>query len=306
MAALRIAQATPPAAGRGPASAPAGVPGRGGPPPRTGPVMAGELVDMILARLNTPFRPRSNDRFVAGDPLTPVTGIATLAMATFDGLKAAAAAKCNLILTADATWWGDGDDLTRLEGNATFKAKRDFIAANRLVVYRIADHLADTVPDPIAMGMAQALGWEETRDRPGFTLPPTTLLALSRQVQERLGARTLRVIGDPALTVSTVAAIWGRAQQMPAIRLLRDPGVDVLMVGYTPEWEAVLYAQDQVALGLKKGMILVGQVASRQDGMQRFADWVKTVVTEVPVRHITLAEAFWNLDQPTNLISTKI
>jgi hypothetical protein len=125
-------------------------------------------------------------------------------------------------------------------------------------------------------------------------------------VQERLGARTLRVIGDPALTVSTVAAIWGRAQQMPAIRLLRDPGVDVLMVGYTPEWEAVLYAQDQVALGLKKGMILVGQVASRQDGMQRFADWVKTVVTEVPVRHITLAEAFWNLDQPTNLISTKI
>ena len=310
MADIRIAQATPPAAGRGAAPAPAGFPGRGGPPPRTGPVMAGELIDLILARLNTPWRPRTGDRFVAGDPLTPVTGIATMAMTTFDGLKAAAAAKTNLVLTGDATWWGDSDDLTRMEGNETFKAKRDFIKANNLVIYRIADHIADTSPDPIAVGMARELGWEgqaaQSADHTSFKLPPLSLLALSRHVKERLGARTLRVIGDPSFNVSNVAAIWGRAQQMPAIRLLRDPNVDVLMVGYTFEWEAVLYVQDQVAIGLKKGMILVGQVPARQAGMKNFSGWVKTVVTEVPVQHIPLAEAFWNLDQPTNLISTKI
>ena len=315
MADIRIAQATPPAAGRGtPAPAagrgPAG-PGRGGPPPRTGPVTAGQLIDQILTRLGTPNRPRGNDKLMAGDPLTPVTGIATVEMTTFDALKAAAAAKKNLILTADATWWSETDDLTRLEGNETFKAKRDFIRANNLVIYRIADHLADTNPNPIAVGMAKELGWDGVASHGAdstshFRLPPTSLLALSRHVQERLGARTMRVIGDPSLRVANVAAIWGRAQQMPAIKLLRSDDVDVLMVGYTFEWESVLYAQDQVAIGLKKGMILIGEVPARQAGMKNFAEWVKTVVTEVPVEYIPLIETFWNLDRPVSEINTKI
>jgi hypothetical protein len=315
MADLRIAQATPapgrgapaPAAGRGPA----GAGGRGGPPPRTGPVMAGELIDQILARLGTPSRPRGNDKLVAGDPLTAVTGIAAVEMTTFDALKAAAAARKNLIFTADATWWSDNDDLTRLEGNETFKAKRDFIRANNLVIYRIADHLADTSPSPIAVGAARDLGWDGVASHGAdstsrFRLPPTNLLALSRHVQDRLGARTLRVIGDPSLQVRNVAAIWGRAQQMQAIKLLRSDDVDVLMVGYTFEWEAVLYVQDQVAIGLRKGMILIGEVPARQPGMKNFAEWVRTVVTEVPVEYFPLIETWWNLDRPVSEINTKI
>ncbi len=300
MAEISLAQATPPAP-----PPPAG-PGRG--PQRTGPVMAGQLIDLILTRLGTPGRPRSNDRFIAGDPLTPVTGIATVAMATFDALKAAAAAKANLILTADATFWGDNDAVTGLEGNETFKAKRDFIRANNLVIYRIADHLADSAPNPIRAGMARELGWQETAqggEAARFRLPPTNLLQLSQLLQTRLGARTLRVIGDPTLPVSNVAAIWGRAAQMPAIRTLRSD-IDVLLVGYTFEWEAVLYAQDQIAIGMKKGLILLGQVPSLQGGMKYFSEWLAGQVTEVPVRHIPLVETWWNLDRPVNEIKTTI
>ncbi len=270
--------------------------------------MAGQLIDLILTRLGTPGRPRSNDRFIAGDPLTPVTGIATVAMATFDALKAAAAAKANLILTADATFWGDNDAVTGLEGNETFKAKRDFIRANNLVIYRIADHLADSAPNPIRAGMARELGWQETTqggEAARFRLPPTNLLQLSQLLQTRLGARTLRVIGDPTLPVSNVAAIWGRAAQMPAIRTLRSD-IDVLLVGYTFEWEAVLYAQDQIAIGMKKGLILLGQVPSLQGGMKYFSEWLAGQVTEVPVRHIPLVETWWNLDRPVNEIKTTI
>jgi len=306
MAEIRIAQATPPAAGRGAATPPPAA-GRGA--QRTGPVMAGQLIDLILTRLGAPNRPRSNDRLVAGDPLTPVTGIATVAMATLDALKAAAAAKKNLILTADATWWSEGDGLVGMEGNPTFRAKRDFIRANNLVVYRIADHLADARPNPIADGMARGLGWEEQTVEGGetvrFRLMPTNLLDLSRFLKERLGARTLRVVGDPALPVRDVAAIWGRATQMPAIRALRSD-IDVLVVGYTFEWEAVLYVQDQIAIGLKKGLILLGQVPSLQGGMKHFAGWLAGQITEVPVEHIALAEGWWNLERPVNEITTTL
>ncbi len=310
MADIRLAQnvATPPAAGRGAATPPppAG-PGRG--PQRTGPVMAGQLVSLVLQRLNTPARPNGNDRIIAGDPLTPVTGIATMAMATLDGLKAAAAARANLIFTADATFWADNDGLGGLEGNETFRAKRDFIRANNLVVYRIADRLADARPNPIATGMARTLGWQNTApdgaEAQRFTLAPQTLLQLSQFLQDRLSARTLRVVGDPALRVANIAAIWGRAQQMPAIRALRSDA-DVLVVGYTFEWEAVLYAQDQIAIGMKKGLILLGQVPSLQGGMAAFADWLRTQVTEVPVTHIPLVEGWWNLDRPVNEIRTTL
>jgi putative NIF3 family GTP cyclohydrolase 1 type 2 len=308
MADIRIAQAAPaPAAPAGRGAAPAG-PGRGG-PQRTGPVMAGQLIELILARLATPSRPRSNDRLIAGDPLTPVTGIATVAMATFDALKAAVAAKKNLILTADSTWWSENDGLASMEGNETFRAKRDFIRANNLVIYRIADHLADTRPNPIAAGMARELGWEDQAaqgaEAARFRLPPTNLLQLSQFLQTRLGARTLRVIGDPTQPVSNVGAIWGRATQMPAIRALRSD-IDVLIVGYTFEWEAVLYAQDQNAIGMKKGLILLGQVPSLQGGMKYFAEWVRGQITEVPVEHIALVETWWNLDRPVNEIKTTI
>ena len=130
-------------------------------------------------------------------------------------------------------------------------------------------------------------------------------MQLSQLLQTRLGARTLRVIGDPTLPVSNVAAIWGRAAQMPAIRTLRSD-IDVLLVGYTFEWEAVLYAQDQIAIGMKKGLILLGQVPSLQGGMKYFSEWLAGQVTEVPVRHIPLVETWWNLDRPVNEIKTTI
>ncbi len=313
MADIRIAQAMPaPAASRGaapaagPGGAPAG-PGRG--PAHTGPVPALEFIARIQQRSAVPARPQALDRVVAGDVTGDVTGIACMALATFDGLKAAAAANRNLVIVLEDTWWSENDDLTRLEGNETYKAKRDFIRAHNMVVARFGDHIADMKPNPINMGMAQALGWEAyAADKVNpvrFTIPPTTLQGLAQSLGRTLGSRTLRAVGDPRLPVTRVGAIWGNADQLPSIRLLNSD-IDVLLVGYTHEWEAVMYAQDQVAIGMKKGLVSLGEAASEQAGMKYFADWLKTVITEVPVDYIPLAEPYWNLDQPTNLISTRI
>jgi hypothetical protein len=70
--------------------------------------------------------------------------------------------------------------------------------------------------------------------------------------------------------------------------------IDVLVCGYTHEWEAVEYCQDMIAAGLKKGLVLLGENASVNAGMKFVADWIRTVVPEVPTAFVALPEPYWN------------
>ena len=65
--------------------------------------------------------------------------------------------------------------------------------------------------------------------------------------------------------------------------------------GYTHEWEAVEYAQDMIATGQAKGLILLGDVASVAFGMRACADWLKSFIAEVPVAFIAPGEGTWTV-----------
>ena len=45
--------------------------------------------------------------------------------------------------------------------------------------------------------------------------------------------------------------------------------------------------------GLKKGFISIGRVVNGTPGMQVFADWLKTIVSEVPIRFISAGDPYW-------------
>jgi putative NIF3 family GTP cyclohydrolase 1 type 2 len=261
-----------------------------------GPPTALQVVDRILAQGDVAARPKTVDRIVAGDPATIVTGVATMAIASLEGLRAAAAAGCNLVVAYDGPFWSETDNLERMTRYPGFQAKRDFLRAHDMVVFHLRDHFRDRLPDGISTGMARALAWESHRapsdeiDR--FVLPPTDLLGVARELADKLGDRTLRVIGDPKLPVSRVAASWGNASQLPTIKLLNS-NVDVVVCGYTREWEAVEYVQDMIATGLNKGLILLGQAKSVEGGMRYCAEWLKSFVPEVPVEFFALPEPYW-------------
>jgi putative NIF3 family GTP cyclohydrolase 1 type 2 len=332
--AIQLASLQPAAAGQGVGQAAgqgagagrqagAGPRGFARPPQHTGPVTALQLVDRIRARAglppqpvpesapppNAPLAPPLTDQILAGDPLTAVTGIATTAMATFDCLKAAAAAKKNLIVTLDPVFWSENDSLDRMEGAAVFKAKRDFIRANNLVCFRLHDHWPAKGPNGIATGMAKDLGWdsyvEDAANPTSFKVPQTTLLGLARELSTKLNDRTMRVVGDPQLPVTNIAANWGNTTQKQAIHLL-NTSADVLLVGYTWEWAGVEYAQDMVAAGDKKALILLGESRSLGGGMKYCAEWMKTFISEVPIEYIPVIEPYWNLRNPVLEINTKI
>jgi putative NIF3 family GTP cyclohydrolase 1 type 2 len=151
------------------------------------------------------------------------------------------------------------------------------------------------MPDGIATGMAAGLGWTQYQVAPAaFQIPPTTLLDLARNLQVRLNDPTIRVVGDPKLGVRNVAAIWGTAAQMPAIQLL-NTGIDVLVTGYAREWEAVEYAQDMIATGQKKALILLSEAASIDLGMKYCAGWIASFVDQVPVEFISSRSTYWGV-----------
>ena len=55
------------------------------------------------------------------------------------------------------------------------------------------------------------------------------------------------------------------------------------------------YAQDAIAAGMKKALIVLGHAISEENGMSECARWLKTFVTEVPVEFVPAGEPFWTV-----------
>jgi hypothetical protein len=85
---------------------------------------------------------------------------------------------------------------------------------------------------------------------------------------------------------------------MPGIPLFRTPDVDLFIAGETRERELVEYVQDSIAKGDRKALIILGHVVFEQAGMKYCAEWLSTVVREVPVQFVPAQEPFWSPDKP--------
>lgn len=176
-----------------------------------------------------------------------------------------------------------------------YAGKNAFIAQHKLVVCRLSQHWNQRKPDPRATGLAAAMGWAKYKagdDGLRFEVPPLTLEALASQLKRTLGTRGgIRAIGNRAMTVRRIGLLPGYTQIQASIAML--PGVDAIVAGEVQEWESATYAQDVAFAGLEKGFISIGRVVNEEPGMQVCAEWLKTIVPEVPVRFISAGDPYW-------------
>ena len=259
---------------------------------------AREVIERIKAHVNVPWSEQTVDTFKAGDPDTPVTGVAVTMMATFDVIQRAAAAGRNLVITHEPTFYGHRDEIDQLtrENDPVFKAKMDFITSHHMVVWRFHDFWHRRTPDGILTGMVKALGWGKYQkpDAPAiFAMPETTLEALAADIRRTLDARTLRVVGDPSMKVSKVGLSPGFGGFETNRPLMQRDDVQVEVIGEAHEWEIVEYAADAATANAGKALIVIGHIPSEQAGMDECAVWLKTFVTEVPVEFVPAKQAFW-------------
>jgi putative NIF3 family GTP cyclohydrolase 1 type 2 len=263
------------------------------------PLSARQVIERIQSHVGVPWQNETVDTFKAGNPDTPVTGIAVSMMATLDVLQRAAAAHNNLIITHEPTFFDHLDKATDLaagDSDPVLREKREFIEKHGLVIWRFHDHWHARNPDGIEAGMVHALEWEKFQDPANqyvFALPATTLGDLAESLKSRLQIRAARVVGDPHMPVTRVVLSPGAAGFGPETRALEMDGVQVLIIGETREWETVEYVSDAATEGKHKGLIILGHIPSEQAGMEECARWLKGFVTEVPVSFVPAREPFW-------------
>jgi len=265
---------------------------------QTGPLTARQVIERIQKNVGVPWRAKTVDTFKAGNPDTPVTGIATTMMATYDVLRRAAASGKNLIITHEPTFYNHEDKTAEFEreNDAVLATKQSFIAEHHLVVWRFHDHWHERTPDGIQTGMIRALGWgkfQNPGNRSLFVVPETTLEHLAADIRKRLGIRTLRVVGDPAMHVTKLALNPGYPGFPSERHMLQRDDVEVLVMGEGLEWESIEYGADAAAEGKQKALIILGHIPSEQAGMEDCAVWLRTFITEVPVAFVPAAEPFW-------------
>src|SRR5262245_13218442 len=263
---------------------------------------AQEVVDRIKQKIGFEWKADGVDTFKAGDPMTPVKGLATSAMATLDVLKQAVKAGANFVITCEPTFYSRSDAPAPLGGrrgpaapDAVFTAKNEFIKNNNLVVWRFSDHWRQRMPDPLSIGLADTLGWGKLRapdDPRRVAIPGTTLERLVSDLKKKLNSRGgIRVIGDPKLSVAKIGLLPGTTPVQSALSLF--PLVDAIIAGEVREWESVELARDKVTAGERKSLVLIGRVVSENSGMNECAKWLKDVVPEIRTTWIPVADPYW-------------
>ncbi|MEO5589663.1 MAG: Nif3-like dinuclear metal center hexameric protein [Gemmatimonadaceae bacterium] len=264
------------------------------------PITASAVISRIEQQSGVTVPATTVDRFKAGDPQARVTGITVTMMATLDVLKQAAARGDNLVITHEPTFYSHRDTLAVLESenDAVLADKRRFIREHGLVIWRFHDFPHTMKPDMINAGITRALGWQryqQTANPVAFNLPEQTLRALATGIGYKLGAKAIRISGNPAARVRTAVVTQGFPGFPTNRHAIQSAKPDVVIIGEDHEWETIEYVVDAISEGRIKGLIVLGHVPSEQAGMDEFARWLKTFVTEVPVHFIPTADPFRSL-----------
>lgn len=264
-------------------------------------ITARDVVAEIQKQVGVEWQKDTVDTFKAGNPDTPVTGIAVTMMATMDVLERASAKGLNFVITHEPTFYAHLDTPEGMaESDPMWAEKRAFIEKHGMVVWRFHDHWHMRKPDGIEAGMVRSLGWQKFQSSESqylFVMPETTVKKLAEEVANKLGSPVVRVVGHPEMKVTKVGFSPGAAGFETETHALERDDVQVLLVGETREWETVEYAADAVTQGRNKALIVIGHVPSEQNGMEECTRWLKGFVQTVPVEFVPTKQPFWAVSE---------
>lgn len=301
-------------------------------------ITAQAVIDRMRLACGTGWRTSEVDAVITGKPETDVRGVATCFAPSLEVLHKAVAAGKNMIVSLESPFWtrpaaltpggtsptgdqegppgyrplpaapggGGGGAAASQDSDALFREKRDYIAANNLIIYRFTQNWNARQPDPQLGALVKALGYDRgyrptdgvpwaARGAAFVAIPPATLKTTAQSIKKtlKLGGG-LRIVGNADTRVTKAAVKPGIALLVDVERYFAEPGVDLVIMGEAIwENEAMQYVADLVAAGQKKGLILLGQAASQDPGCGAMAAWIKSLVSEAPVDWIPTSDPSW-------------
>lgn len=260
-------------------------------------VFASEICKAVFGRCGVSPAVCPNDIFHVGSADTPVTGIVTTFQATVPVIRRAIELGASLIITHEPTFWIEQAEFqARLAADPVRLAKERLCREAGIAIWRCHDALHRNVHgDDITLGVEQRLGWLALRDGGvigRYRIPTASLRHLAGSVASSLQSTTARFVGDSELPCSTVAFCLGAHWSISQIEAL-SAGADVVICGESREWETPEYVRDACALGLAKGVLLVGHAASEEAGMDYLGKALAPLLPPgIPVHHVACGEPF--------------
>ncbi len=250
---------------------------------------ADDVVRQIKQNITCEWAEKTVDTFKAGDPKSRLTGIAVCMFADMHVLKEAVNKNCNFIITHEPVFYNHLDETSAFLDDPVYLEKAKFIKENKLIIFRFHDHIHRTEPDGISVGMINKMdlnNYSVGGSQTFFEVPKTTLAKFSKELKNKFGLKSIRVIGNLKMKFSKVAFMAGAPGGQNHIQILSNPDVEVLIAGEAPEWETYLYANDAVAQEKNKAVIFVGHIKSEEAGMEYCTEWLQSFIKEIPIHFI--------------------
>ena len=267
-----------------------------------------EVVDGIIKKTGMEPLPaeKTCDQLMTGSYEMEVTKIATTFMATVEVVQKAIELGVNLIITHEPTWFTGKDATLWVENDPVYLEKRKLIEKHHIAIWRFHDHMHMGAEDGIYRGFDQEFDWAKYRiQNPGlwerfggcYQLPKTTLSELSSYFKDKLGMKVIQIVGNPDMSVERVGVLVGGGslglgvEEMP-MKLMHENALDLVICGDITEWTLSAYVRDAAALGMNKGMLVLGHERSEEMGMKHLGSWMKDITGELEVVFVDAGEPF--------------
>ena len=267
-----------------------------------------EVIDGIIKKTGVEPLPydKTCDHLMTGSFDMEVTKIASTFMATVEVIRKAIEIGANFIITHEPTWFTGRDETAWLETDPVYLEKRKLIEEHNIAIWRFHDHMHMGKEDGIYRGFDLEFGWGEYKMKnPGefghfgacYQLPPTTLEELCQFFKEKLGMQVIQIVGDPGMKVERVSVLVGGGslglgvEELP-MKLMHENQLDLLICGDITEWTISAYVRDAAALGMNKGMLVLGHERSEEWGMKHLGSWMKDITGDIEVHFVDAGEPF--------------
>ena len=229
------------------------------------------LLDGSIEQLET-----TCDGLIAGDSDKEVSKVATCFKLTAELIDKAWTEGVDMIITHEPTF-ARGD--FRETAERIDLQKWALLDKSGLVVYRFHNHAHHSDPDYIHAGFIRALDLKIAHQYPLESLgvcrydleKPLSVVQIAKRIEEKLGAEFVRVVGDTAMQVKTLALGLGSVG-FTQINLLVEKKCDVFITGEVGEVCTLEYVRDACYFGEKKAVILFGHFSAEYEGMRLLAE----------------------------------
>jgi len=268
----------------------------------------GEIIKGIIRKTGMEPLPdeQTCDHLIAGSMDMEVTKAVTTFMATVEVIRQAVDMGANFIITHEPTWFTGNDRLDWVQADQVYLAKKKLIDEHHLSIWRFHDHMHMGDEDGIYRGYNQEFDWGKyVIDNPKgmerfgacYQIPKTTLKELCAFFKEKLAMDVIQIVGDPEMAVERVGVLvgggsLGLGMEEQPMMLMEKNQLDLVVCGDITEWTLSAYINDASALGMNKGMLVLGHERSEEMGMKHLAGWLKDIVGDMEVEFIDAKEPF--------------